>query len=146
MFKHKNPLHRNEDKKYYERCIIRFNDILENNIPVVYIINLVDNDENNGWSTGFTGKFKKPINQTYELYTDVINFIKTRNQYAKFIFIKSTFLNSSPSIKYDIIDNDVLNIHFKAIGFRGGREFKNKIDDLIFQIMYSGLINNNGVI
>lgn len=142
LFNHRNPLKKDTDYAYYERCIKRFMNILESKKSILFVMTVVteiDKRSGAGWAKGFNEQFTLPINQNFDDMTDLIKVIREINPNCKFLFIEQ-YTEGNPRIELVNFKNDDF-IWIKHTSFQRntGVFFKDKTDDGLAKILFSSL-------
>lgn len=139
MFNHKNPLNSDEEYNYYKRCVHRFKDTLHSKKPIIFIYTVINEpDKRPSWSDGFNREIKKPVHQSIESFSKLINFIKNINPNSKFLFINQ-LTEGKLKIESKFINKDIIWIDFTSRGENTGVKYLDLIDDTIIKIIYQGL-------
>ena len=116
LFNHRNPLDNIQDYEYYERCVARFNELLDSTVPVVFICTIFQED--------------------VESYQRCCNKIISRNKNIKFVFIDQN-LKGKFDLYSKVIDENKLLIHFTSEDTNRGKRYKNQLDDRVIKRVFA---------
>lgn len=116
LFNHRNPLDNVQDYEYYERCVARFNELLDSTAPVVFICTI----------------FQEDIGS----YQNCCNKMLGRNPNIKFVFIDQN-LKGKFDLYSKVIDEHKLLVHFTSEDTNRGKRYKNQLDDRVIKRVFS---------
>ena len=143
MFNHRNPLISQQNYDYYERCVVRFMNLLKNNTPTFFICFVINEpDKRISWSKGFNNNFSLPINQDVNSANKVLELLNANLSNCKFLFINQT-TEGNLSLKYDFYSKNLIWVDFTAKGKNSGLKYLDHIDDRLMKIIFNGFSTNN---
>lgn len=139
MFNHRSPLDSEDSLTYYQRCCERFIEIINSEIPCVFVITLLNEAEKRpDWARGFAESFPLPENQSVESATSLMELIKSRNRNSRFLVIEQ-YTHTNWDIKYERIDKDVFHVVYSADEGSSGTRYNGELDDFCFRLLMSAL-------
>lgn len=116
LFNHRNPLEKQADYEYYERCVSRFLTLLDSTSPVVFICTLFQEDVNS--------------------YQTCQRKMLSRNPNLKFVFIDQ-HLKGEFKLSHKQLDENTLLIHFTSEDINRGKRYKNQLDDRVIKSVFT---------
>lgn len=116
LFNHRNPLVNPEDYAYYQRCISRFNNILDSGAAAVFICTLFQNEMSD--------------------YQKCCQLMLARNPNIKFIFIEQQ-LKGEFALFQKAVNQNTLLLHFTSEDMNRGKRYRNQLDDRVIKLVFS---------
>ena len=138
MFNHRNPLLSHENYAYYERCALRFINLLKNNTPT-FFVSFVINEPNKRvcWSEGFSKNFDLPINQDVKSIIKVTELLSANLSNCKFLFINQ-ITEGDLSLNYNLYAKNIIWVDFISKGKNSGLRYLDSMDDDLMKIIFNG--------
>ena len=133
LFNHRNPLKSDANYGYYQRCCNRFNNLIQSNENIVYVITLINEpDKRPDWASGFTQGFSLPINQGMDTVQALINKLLERNENSQYLIIDH-YTNQRRSIEFECISDKIFFVKFFAAESSTGLYYSDPLDDFCFK-------------
>ena len=139
LFNHRNPLASDNDYSYLQRCCTRFTELLESQQNTCYLITLINEPEKRlTWAKGFNKQFALPEGRRLESASNIVEYLKEKNQNSKFILVDH-YTDSIKPLQYGRINDDVFFIEFHAMGKSTGVFYENELDDFCYKLVLTEL-------
>lgn len=141
LFNHRSPLSSVNNKKYYQRAIERFLEILDSDREVIFYITVLNEfEKRKKWIDGFEIEYRPKGKQNFESCNNLIELIKSFKCQSKFVVIEQYTGAVEWSAKIiETNSSDVFSFSYSSTSENGGVKFKNFSDDYFFKMILSGL-------
>lgn len=139
IFGHRNPALSADDHAYFQRCVSRWKELMEQQPPVVYVtIVLNEVDKRKDVLNGFNGRMKAPRDQKLADFTEMMERLKAVNPNAQFLFIEQ-YTESDFELTTTYQSEDVMWLRFSVKGSNTGVQYLNALDDELATTIFKGL-------
>ena len=139
LFGHRNPASNSSDRDYFQRCIVRWNELMKSQKPILFLtIVLNESDKRKRWKDGFTKKFEMPENQQLHDFDALTERLQGINPNCKFLFIEQyTESNFELTTKEKVAS--AFWIRFSSIDKNTGVQYLHSVDDEVMKSLLNGL-------
>lgn len=139
QYGHRNPASSKSDLEYYHRCIDRWNKMMGEKRPVVFIYTVLnERDKRSDYTNGFSQQISHPGLQKPEHLNDLVAGIKMKNPNAKFLFIEQ-YTERSFKLEIQEKSEDSCWVRFDSLGSNTGVKYPNQVDDQVMKSIYSAI-------
>ena len=138
FFGHRNPASSNSDFEFLERCVARWNRMMDEKRPVLFTtVVLNEPDKRKRFKRGFKGQFKMPVGQKLDDFEPMIQLLQSKNPNCKFLFIEQ-YTEGDFSLKPVTQNATSYWLRYSCKGSNSGVKYLNDFDDLIMKTLFRG--------
>lgn len=139
LFGHRNPAKSTSDFHYFERCIARWNELMQAQKPVLFVtVVLNEFDKRKRWREGFSKHFEMPKDQKLEDFESMMNRITAINPNSKFLFIEQ-YTEASFELEIKAKTEQAFWLKFCSIDKNTGVQYLHEVDDKVIKNMLKAL-------
>lgn len=139
FFGHRNPSSSTSDHKFLQRCVNRWNAMMQGQKPIVFVtVVLNESDKRKRWKEGFTKQFQMPVNQRLKDHLPVIDRIQSINPNCKFLFVEQ-YTNEPFELSVIEKNESAFWVKFSAIDSNTGVQYLHSVDDEVMKSLLTGL-------
>jgi len=139
LFGHRNPASSSSDHTFFQRCVNRWNELMQAQKPVVFLsVILNESEKRKRWKEGFNKNFKMPTNQKLTDFDGVIDKILSINPNCKFLFVEQY---TEEPFELSVIQKteNAFWLKFCAIDSNTGVQYLNEVDDAVMKTLLKDL-------
>ncbi|MEM9367670.1 MAG: DUF1796 family putative cysteine peptidase [Planctomycetota bacterium] len=139
LYAHRNPLASDAVYGYYTRCCDRFLRLLDDQVPTVFVMTLINEPEKRtAWSSGFGAAFPMPTGQDAATTQPLRDRLLEINPNAAFLILDHA-TEQPRCMQAETLDDRTCLVQFHAEGESNGVHYTDAMDDFCCKLIYAGM-------